>query len=204
MPSLQSALAGQSGSPGRTAESRYVTDGNAAREMSYEPEEQNSVGSDLSRFDEEPEVQEARRMEHNEPVRRRRTGAHTAARVKVSPLSLTLAAVAAVLAAVLIYNYMQLTVLSDQIATVRAEYQNISNEGILLKTQYESRYDLSQIEEYALTKLGMTKMDRSQVEYVEIGNPDTIVRTGQSSGQAGLTLRAAFIRRINALLAMLS
>ncbi len=200
MPSLQSALAGQPGAPGRTAGSGYVTDGNAAREMSYEPEEQNSVGSDLSRFDEEPEVQEARRMERQAPVRRRRTSA----RVKVSPLSLTLAAIAAVLAAVLIYNYMQLTVLSDQIATVRAEYQTIANEGILLKTQYESRYDLTQIEEYALTKLGMTKMDRSQVEYVEIGNPDTIVRTGQSSGQEGLTLKAAFIRRINALLAMLS
>ena len=200
MPSLQSVMAGQPDDAGREAENRYVTDGNAAREMSYEPEEQNSVGSDLSRFDEEPEVREARRMERDEPVRRRRTGTRT----KVSPLSLTLAAVAAVLAAVLIYNYMQLTVLSDQIATVRADYQTVANEGILLKTQYESRYDLTQIEEYALTKLGMTKMDRSQVEYVEIGNPDTIVRTGQSPGQQGLSLRAAFIRRINALLAMLS
>ncbi len=65
MPSLQSVMAGQPENAGREAENRYVTDGNAAREMSYEPEEQNSVGSDLSRFDEEPEVQEARRMEHN-------------------------------------------------------------------------------------------------------------------------------------------
>ncbi len=204
MPSLQSVLAGRPGAPGRTAEPRYVTDGNAAREMSYEPEEQKSVGSDLSRFDEEPEVQEARRMERQASGRRRRTALHTAARVKVSPLSLALAALAAVLAAVLIYNYMQLTVLSDQISKVRTEYQEIANEGILLKTQYESRYDLTQIEEYALTKLGMTKMDRSQVEYVEIGNPDTIVRTGKSAQQERPTLRSLFIRRINAILAVLS
>ena len=201
MPSLQSALAGQSGSPGRTAESRYVTDGNAAREMSYEPEEQNSVGSDLSRFDERPEVQQARRMDEKKaPARRKRT----AARPRVNPISLALAALAAVMAAALIYSYMRLTVLNDQIAQVRTELTEVSNEGVLLKTQYESRYDLTQIEDYAVKELGMTKMDRSQVEYVEIGNPDTIVRSGSGTTSGRRSLAAAFTRRINAILAFLS
>ena len=200
MPSLQSALAGQSGYAGRSATNAYVTDGNAARDMNYEPEEQNAVGSDLSRFDERPEVQQARRMERRAPARRR----HTAAKPTVNPLSLALAALAALMAAVLIYNYMRLTVLNDKISQVRTELQEVVNEGVLLKTQFESRYDLTQIEEYAIKSLGMTKMDRSQVEYVEIGNPDTIVRSGSTSGSDGISLSAAFARRINAILAFFS
>ena len=93
------------------------------------------------------------------------------------------------MAAALIYSYMRLTVLNDQISQVRTELTEVSNEGVLLKTQYESRYDLTQIEDYAVKELGMTKMDRSQVEYVEIGNPDTIVRSGSGTTSSWATVQ---------------
>ena len=201
MPSLQSALTEPKRKSVRGTTIAYETDGNAARDMSYEPEEQKNVGSAAVRADETPEAQEERRTaERRAPSHRKRT----AVRPKVNLVSLGLAVAAAVISAALIYNYMRLTVLNDKIAKLRSEYQEIVNEGVLLKTQYESRYDLSQIEEYAQTKLGMTKMDRSQVEYVEIGNPDTIVRTGNGDGADRLSFMAAFTKKMNAILAFFS
>ncbi|MDY3285327.1 MAG: hypothetical protein SOX31_01975, partial [Eubacteriales bacterium] len=156
---------------------------------------------DLSRFDQRPDVREARRSEVREtPARRKKT----APRPKVNVVSLLLAAAAALLSAALIHNYVQLTVLNDQIASEKTKYEELANTGVLLKTKYESRYDLTEIEEYAQAKLGMTKMERSQIEYVEIGSPDTITRVSDGASAGKASFEAALAEKINAVLAFLS
>ncbi|MDY3286581.1 MAG: hypothetical protein SOX31_08450, partial [Eubacteriales bacterium] len=209
MPSLQSALSAYDAQaqedlkkqakkePKKEEKPVYETDGNAAREPEYEPADERSIGHDLSRFDQRPDVREARRSEVREtPARRKKT----APRPKVNVVSLLLAAAAALLSAALIHNYVQLTVLNDRLASGKTQYEELANTGILLKTKYESRYDLTEIEEYAQAKLGMTKMERSQIEYVEIGSPDTITRVsdGVSAGKA--SFEAALAEKINAVL----
>ncbi|MEA4823482.1 MAG: hypothetical protein VB111_05120 [Clostridiaceae bacterium] len=206
MPSLQAALSEHENRKvteeilsGKTAV--YHTDGNAAKVPEYEPADDRAIGYDLSRFDQRPHVREVRRTEARETPSKRKKAA---VRPQVSVMSLFLAAVATLLSGVLIYNYVQLTVLNDQIADSNSQYEELKNNGVLLKTQYESRYDLSEIEEYAQSKLGMTKMERSQIEYVEIGSPDTItcLTTGTSAGRA--SFMAVFTEKINTLLAFLS
>ena len=202
MPSLQSALSAQSeqSEQEERSEKAYETDGSAAREEEFKPVRTDAIGYDLSRFDQRPDVREARRVEAaGTPSRRRKEKE----RPRVNAVSLLLAAAAAGLAVLLIYNYMQLTVLNDRLAARKAEYQDLVNQGVLLKTQYESRYDLTQIEEYAQAKLGMTKMDRSQIEYVEIGSPDTITRKG-GAGSGKTSFMTAFTKKMNAILAFFS
>ncbi|MCI6909110.1 MAG: hypothetical protein MR832_08165 [Clostridiales bacterium] len=213
MPSLQSALSAYDAQaqedlkkqakkePKKEEKPVYETDGNAAREPEYEPADERSIGHDLSRFDQRPDVREARRSEVREtPARRKKT----APRPKVNVVSLLLAAAAALLSAALIHNYVQLTVLNDRLASGKTQYEELANTGVLLKTKYESRYDLTEIEEYAQAKLGMTKMERSQIEYVEIGSPDTITRVSDGASAGKASFEAALAEKINAVLAFLS
>ncbi len=177
----------------------YQVEGNTALEEEFKPRTEESVGYDLSRFDQRPRVREVRRREAASPRERQRA----AERPRVSAATLILGGIAALCAVLLLYNEMQMTVLNDQIDTLKDEYTELVNQGVKLRTQYESRYDLTEIEEYAQAKLGMTKMDRSQMEYVEIGSPDTITRRG-GAGSGGSSLSERITDVINRILALFS
>jgi len=95
---------------------------------------------------------------------------------KINLLSFLLTSIACFVCVLLIFSYTRLTVLNDKIAKAKDNLSSLRNESVKLTAEYDSRYDLSEIELYAQEELGMTKLDNSQVEYVEIGAPDTITR----------------------------
>lgn len=122
---------------------------------------------------------------------------------RVSFLTLFLTCIACLVSVLLIFSYTRLTVLNDRIAKEKEHLVTLQNECVKLNAEYESRYDLSQIELYAQTELGMTKMDNSQVEYVEIGIPDTITRVTDEHFTFSV-LGDALVSLINSVLALFS
>ena len=78
------------------------------------------------------------------------------------------------LAALLISNYMTLTILTDDLSTLTGDLEDLKNEEIILQKQYDQRYILNDIETYAVNNLGMVKLESNMMEYIELSNPDTI------------------------------
>lgn len=211
MPSLQSALAehetasyADSVLSDQSTTRVGIPDANAVPSDDRAPDDHKSrasVGYDLSRFDQRETVRDARLSEaRNVPKRKRKT----AARAKFSALTLMLCVVTALLSVALIFSYVELTVTSDKLDDLNNIYTDLKNTGVLLKTQYESRYDLTVIEEYAQSKLGMVKLERSQIEYVEIASPDTITRVSPEKTSRFGYILSSFAKSFNAVLTFIA
>jgi len=97
-------------------------------------------------------------------------------------------------------SYLNLTVINDEIAKLENKYTELRNENVLLQTEYESRYDLNEVEEYAVKNLGMIKLERSQVEYVEITSPDSIRAVSPEENKTSSYISANFVKSFNAVL----
>ena len=63
----------------------------------------------------------------------------------------------------------------------------LAAENVSLSSKQMNSMDMTQVEEYAVNHLGMVKMDNSQIEYVELTNPDTV-----TVAQSGVSLDALF------------
>jgi len=130
-----------------------------------------SVAYDLSRFDNRASVREAVQASPPERTAPRREAPK---RAKLSFSVLLLYGIIAGLAAILISNYVQLTVLTDELSVLTDQYEDLQNELVILQKQYDQRYILNDIETYAVNTLGMEKLESSMMEYIELPNPDTI------------------------------
>ena len=68
----------------------------------------------------------------------------------------------------MIYGKVELTKLYSENTTLRNELQVLSDENVSLESELAQQTGFTRVEEYAETKLGLKKLDRSQIEYVEI------------------------------------
>ena len=68
----------------------------------------------------------------------------------------------------MIYGKVELTKLYSENTTLRNELQVLSDENVSLESELAQQAGFTRVEEYAETKLGLKKLDRSQIEYVEI------------------------------------
>lgn len=93
--------------------------------------------------------------------------------------------IVAITAVSIVYNYMVLTQLTDQASQKKQQLEDLNSEYTYLETKGENMYTLSDIEEYARQKLNMIKMDSSQVEYIELSNPDQIEVSNSAQGVSG-------------------
>ena len=96
-----------------------------------------------------------------------------------------LAAVGA--SAYILYCQMQLTQLTAEVSKQSDNLSEMQAENVSLTTKKMNSMDMTQVEEYAVNHLGMVKMDNSQIEYVELTNPDTV-----TVAQSGVSLDALF------------
>lgn len=123
--------------------------GNLAYDLSvYEPKKKQ-----------QPEAQEARISHKKNPAPVRRQ----------SPLKLfTKAAfIFGVMCAVL-YGKVESNSLFNEIHSLEQELKDLQGENITLAAEYESRTSLKNVEDYAENVLGLKKLDKSQIEYVEL------------------------------------
>lgn len=148
-------------------------DGNLARSLDFEVRER-----ELRHAGEAPRRREVVREKpqvRSLPRVRLREAQH------VAPLAVLGTAAAAVLAVLLLFSYIQLTVLSTEAVELRDELKALEKENVVLTTQYEQIYDLASVKA-AAESAGMTKPGASQVYYVDGSGGDAAVVYRQEEG----------------------
>lgn len=99
-----------------------------------------------------------------------------AKRRKRNPLKLTVgflfSAVVVAVVGMIIYSQVQLTELNQKISEARETLENSQSEYTQMQMNVDAKYTTSIIEEYAQDKLGMTKANSSQKEFVDLSSGD--------------------------------
>lgn len=95
------------------------------------------------------------------------------------------AMVVLLVAGVMIHSYMLVTEKTSEVAAKKSELSELEAIHTALLTKQEYNLSGDAIEEYATTQLGMVKLDNSQVEYVEMSNPDKVEVSGAGAGLTG-------------------
>ena len=76
-------------------------------------------------------------------------------------------AILAILCYVL-YGYVETNSLFREISKLETELKNLEAENITLAAEYEARTSLKNVEDYAENVLGLRKLDKTQIEYIDL------------------------------------
>ena len=128
------------------------------------------------------------------PVMVRVRRARSSIRRAVTPVRVLFTVAVVALCMVLLYNQMHLPSLTKEIGETQDQLDNLQSEYVSLKTRQEQALSISYVEEYAQQTLGMVKMDPSQVEYIEMTNPEVteVSNVGTTLGDAVANLMRSF------------
>ena len=89
-----------------------------------------------------------------------------AARVRVAEITIVVSLVLAMLSAVL-FTYVQKNELTKSIAGIQQEISVAKRDNVSLNAELEALVSVSQIDSYALEKLGMTRLQSNQIRYID-------------------------------------
>ena len=154
------------------------------------------VASDLSRFDRRKLVRDAVEEEQVSKKAAPKPVKHA----KISLITLMYYVFAVAISGALLLNYVNLTVLTDEASSLKKQYETLKGQETHLQTEYDKRLNLKDIEAYAINQLGMIKMERSQVEYIELTNPDSITMVAPQDAPRLSYYLAGLVRSFNAAL----
>ena len=90
----------------------------------------------------------------------------------------------------IVASYMQLAAINLENAKLRQEITRLESEENALNAKKEQMYNLTFVEEYAQNELGMVKMEQSDITYVDLSNPETMLVYGDSAATAPAWLSA--------------
>ena len=106
-------------------------------------------------------------------------------RQTISPVSILGFACAAVMLVFMLIAKIQLTVITDQAVALESELSSLSLEQNRLLIEYESVFNRSEIEEYAMSTLGMQRPREEQIVYLNSTAPDKAVVLETDKGTGG-------------------
>ena len=93
----------------------------------------------------------------------------------VAPVKIILASVMAlVISVIMIYSQVVLTELTSEVSFYENQIVELDTEYVRLQGELEAITSIKTLEEAAETKLGLAKIDSSQVEYVSLTGTDEI------------------------------
>lgn len=98
---------------------------------------------------------------------KRNTAAVNVSRQSAAGIFMTAAAVIAVMFA-LLYGKVETNRLFGEITQLENELMAIESDNVALAAEYESKTSLKSVEDYAQNVLGLQKLDKAQIEYVEL------------------------------------
>lgn len=79
-------------------------------------------------------------------------------------------------------SYTAITELAYQNSDLRDEIETLEGENKGLQAKKEQMYNLTFVEQYAQNELGMVKMEQSDISYVDLSNPETmLVGSGETN-----------------------
>ena len=122
------------------------------------------------------EIPAPRSVKKAEPVRKEEPARHVRVRErqKVSPFMALSALVLASVVVVVLMSYAQLTTLSNEVVSMQRQLTNLEDEHVVLLTQHEQTFDLAAVKQ-AAAQAGMYKPSASQVYYIDLSAPDSVV-----------------------------
>lgn len=110
---------------------------------------------------------------------------------QVAPFAVVGFLAVAALAALLLFSYVQVTVLNGEMVSLNSQMSTLEKDYATLSAQYEKTFDLAAIRGAANGT--MTRPTSDQVIYIDLSEPDTVVVYGQKDKESGLSgaLRSA-------------
>ena len=149
-----------------------------------------NVAYDLSLF--EPRENRAEEQTEKAAVKEQQTVRRAAVRplavLKWSTVSLL---VLLSLTAVMFGN-VQINKLNNQTSTMRKQLSSAQSEQIRLSVSLESRTSLNNVENYAVSKLGLQKIGQYQIQYIHLADKDKVEVSPEG--------RSIFVRLYNLIL----
>ena len=119
-----------------------------------------------------------------EVLENRRAGRARPAAVPYGKYAVILACVFAV-ALGIVASYMRLAAVNLENARLRQQITELTSDENALNAKKEQLYNLAYVEDYARNVLGMVKLDKSQVHYVEMDSGDRMVLAEASVSGGG-------------------
>lgn len=99
-------------------------------------------------------------------------------------------------AVLLLFSYVQLHSISEQVVALRTEMTQLQTEEAVLRARYEQVYDLSEIEDTMLSTGRMVKPQNGQVIYIDLSEPDSVVFYDRETAVTGVEGALQSIRSI--------
>lgn len=144
-----------------------------------------SLAYDLDTLVRERQLEEAGEMPERSsaPQPKAQPRRHPQAQAKTRPSPLLAGGIVLVcaLVMVLLLGYVQLTVVSSHVATIKNQLTTLEEEHVALVTEYEKTFDLATIKA-AAEEAGMSKPTSGQVQYIDLSGSDTAVVYGDEPG----------------------
>lgn len=84
----------------------------------------------------------------------------------------------------IVTSYMRLATINLQNAQLRQDIAKLESDANALNAKKEQMYNLTFVEDYAKNQLGMVKMDKSQVNYLEMDTGDRMVLSASARDAA--------------------
>ena len=101
-----------------------------------------------------------------------------------------------VFAVLLLMSYVELTVLSEDVVTMKSQMEVLKTEEARLRAQYELAYDLNSIESTMTSSGAMVKPQNGQTVYVDLSEPDSVTLFEQEEAVSGA---AGFVDSVRSL-----
>ena len=106
------------------------------------------------------------------------------ARPAISGFSVFSGVVVFVMLVALLFSYVDLSEASDLSRRKEVELKKLQEENQMLEINYNQRVGALKVHEYAVTRLGMTKVDKSQIRYVETPDADVFEIAGKEKKES--------------------
>ena len=144
-----------------------------------------SLAYDLDTLARERQLEEAGEMPERSgaPQPKAQPRRHPQAQAKTRPSPLLVGGIVLVcaLVMVLLLGYVQLTVVSNHVVTIKDQLTTLQEEHVALVTEYEKAFDLATIKA-AAEEAGMSKPTSGQIQYIDLSGSDTAVVYGDEPG----------------------
>ena len=144
-----------------------------------------SLAYDLDTLARERQLEEAGEMPERSgaPQPKAQPRRHPQAQAKTRPSPLLVGGIVLVcaLVMVLLLGYVQLTMVSNQVVTLKNQLTTLQEEHVALVTEYEKTFDLATIKA-AAEEPGMSKPTSGQIQYIDLSGSDTAVVYGDEPG----------------------
>ena len=134
--------------------------------------------------DEYSQVPEQEQKQNTETRVQTRVRPKSAVRTKqgIAPFAIIGVLVAAFLVVTAITAQVSVVNISGDSVALQAKLAELEEEQTRLRIAYESAFNLAEIEEYAITNLGMQKPNAAQITYIDTSAPDRAVVIGRDEG----------------------